>query len=1126
MPYASLHEALAADRYASPFACLLNGVWRFHWAPTPSAAPSGFEQPDFDDAGWVSITVPSCWQLNPQTTPKGQSRYDQPIYTNITYPFDISHLPAVPADDNPTGCYRTTFTVPRPWGSQQAPRQIFLCFEGVDSAFHLWINGQLVGFSKDSRLPAEFNITSFLRPGANLLAAKVYRWSDGSYLEDQDFWRMSGIFRDVYLWSAPLLHVRDFAVHTPLDVHYRDAILHVTATVRNESGSIWTGSRLEAQLYDSNDLPLFATPVIAELTMPNGQEVVVPLAQPVLNPHKWSDEQPYLYTLVLTLKDVAGRTTEIESCRVGFRQVEIKEGVLHLNGQRLLIKGVNRHEFDPDTGHTISEESMHEDLRLMKQFNFNAVRTSHYPNLPRWYELCDQYGIYLLDEANLETHGLWGRLAADPHWERAFVERVARMVERDKNHPSVILWSLGNESGYGSNHDRMAAWLRVHDPTRPLLYNPADEAPLVDIVSPMYPSVERVAQLATQPRLESIRRPIILCEYAHSMGNSTGNLSEYWELAEEFTHVQGGFIWDWADQGIRQVDDRGVEWFAYGGDFGDTPNDGPFCLNGLVGPDRLPHPGVWEVKKVFEPVEVTALDLEHGLFQVQNHYYFCDLSHLTIHWSLAVDGVEQAAGSLPELYTPPNGKAQITIPLDKTSVAGKGERWLTIRFALAAAIRWAPASHEVAWAQFALLQPVTVQKAPATILGERKVQLEQNARALSIQGTDFHLCFNKEVGRITHYTVGEKSFLIAGPAFHFWRAPTDNDESTRSEQWMASRWRELGLDRLETLVDPVASEVTAQGTVRMTVTTHHAGVVDLKQVAVAGWNERLNQLVGLLTLLVTEDDLRMLMTQFNVDFDLLTGNSQADKARAFVDQMDKQEAIYEVVQAVYALVDGPLREKTPDFVMETLRPIAQLPRTGLRAAFIPQDVARFTATATYTIHNDGSIELLCQVTPSGQQPESLPRIGVEMILPAEFDHFTWFGRGPQESYIDRKLGVKMGRYAGPVDEQYTRYSRPQENGNKSDVRWATLTNEQGAGWRVEQIETPLNLSAHHFTSEDLTAAQHLHELKRRAEITLHIDYAQSGLGNASCGPGVLPQYMLPPQPYHFTFRLTPLASGE
>ena len=1154
MPYATRGEALAADRYASRYCKLLNGEWKFHWSPNPASAPASFFRADYNDSRWATTAVPGNWEIQPEATVHGVNRYNSPVYTNITYPFDISNLPAVPVEDNPTGCYRTPFTLPPDWDG----RQIFLTFEGVDSAFHLWINGQEVGYSQDSRVPAEFDITPYVSPnGENTLAVRVYRWSAGSYLEDQDYWRLSGIYRDVYLWSVSTLHLRDFTVRTPLAADYGDAVLEIEAQVHHY-GAGQSAGQLQVQLYDAAGQPQLINPLSVDLSVAAHAETTVTLSQPIANPHKWSDEQPYLYTLVFMLRDLAsGQVVEYESCRVGFRQVEIKGGAVHLNGQRILFKGTNRHEHDPDVGHALHEATMHKDLRLMKQFNLNAVRTSHYPNHPRWYELCDEYGILLIDETNLETHGLWGKLAADPLWEKNFVERVERMVERDKNHPSVIVWSLGNESGYGRNHDSMAVWLRANDPTRPLLYNPAEEAPLVDILSPMYPSVAAVAKLAAKP---GDARPIVMCEYAHSMGNSTGNLQEYWELTERFPRVQGGFIWDWFDEGIRRVTEEGERWFAYGGDFGDQPNDSNFCFNGLLGPDRTPHPGLWEYKKVLEPVRVEVVDLAAGRLRVHNLYRFNDLRHLNIHWSITQADGELRTGTLPPLSTAPGESEEITLLLG--NVSPTGESWLNLHFTLAQPTPWASIGHEVAWAQFRFseaqpalphLQSSNLQFADSgnyqplpnpPLLREGIVDGEtvppptwgrvpsgrgggglvvtDSANTFTISGPSCQLAFDKVTGHLTRYQVAGRDLLLAGPAFNFWRAPTDNDDNTWGDQKMAIRWREVGLNALQERVMAFDTAQPDAQTVVVTVHSQLTGVVDVAKVAAESWQARLTLLRGGLTFGADEERVRFICAHFGLAYDELQGSSHADKVQRFIDELDRQDQIYDLVQLLYAIVSGPLGEGTQDVVKEMLREMAELPREQFKLAAVPKEAASFACIAAYTIGGDGAVEITAQVTPAGSQPPALPRVGFSLTLPASLDTFTWYGRGPHESYVDRKSGARMGRFTGTVDEQYMDYGMPQENGNKSDVRWASLTDHAGQGLRVVALDQPLNVSVHHFTAHDLTVARHTHELTRRDEITLNVDYAQNGLGNASCGPGALPQYLLVPTPIAFRLRLEPV----
>ena len=734
--------------------------------------------------------MPGNWQLQ---------GYDRPIYLNTRYPIDVEAYPRVPHDDNPTGSYRTCFRVPAAW----AGRQVFLVFDGVDSAFHVWVNGHEVGYSQDSRLPAEFNITPYLRAGENLLAVRVYRWSDGTWLEDQDYWRLSGIFRDVYLMATPRVHLRDFALVTDLDAGCRDAVLRVAARVRDYAGPLAAGHRVEAMLYDGDRRPIWEAAVVAEV--PGGEaEAAVELAAPVSRPRKWSAEDPYLYTLLLTLCDAEGQVLEVERCHVGFRKVEVRDGRLWINGVPVRLRGVNRHEHDPERGHAVTVESMEQDIRLMKQCNINAVRTSHYPNDPRWYDLCDRYGLYLIDEANLETHGLFGEPANDPAWEPAFVDRAARMVERDKNHPSVIIWSLGNESGYGPNHDAMAAWIRAHDPTRPIHYEPAFDAPVVDMVSVMYPRLappfaedagggkrKYLTELAEDPKET---RPLLMCEFAHAMGNSPGSLKEYWEVVEAHPRCIGGFVWDWVDQGIRQRTPDGRGWYAYGGDFGEERHDGDFCINGMVWPDRRPHPCLWEYKKVLEPVRVRPLDLAAGLVEIENCYDFSDLSHLALAWALTGDGraLERGTMAVPQLR--PGGRAQVRVPFRPPEPEPGVEYRLELSFVLAHDAPWAGAGHEVAWAQFDL--PFHAPRPTVAVANLPTLQLEEGNSALVLRGAAWALTFDLQHGRIARWEQGSRPLLKAGPRVNLWRAPTDNDLDTSGEERLALRWREAGLDQL------------------------------------------------------------------------------------------------------------------------------------------------------------------------------------------------------------------------------------------------------------------------------------------------------------------------------------------
>jgi beta-galactosidase len=652
IPYAALGKAINGVREESVFYKTLNGNWRFHWVSKPSDRPLEFYRPDYDISEWDEIPVPSNWQMY---------GYGRPIYLNVRYPFK-KNPPLIQHDYNPVGSYRTKFEVPACW----IQRQIFIHFDGVESAFYLWINGQKVGYSQGSRTPAEFNITEYIQDGKNILAVEVFRWSDGSYLECQDFWRLSGIFRGVYLFSTPSIHIRDFEVNCDLDEEYQDAVLNVTARVRNYSAKAVENTKVEVSLLDAANNPVGSEVLLqgSSVYVSPGAESIVKMKASVRNPLKWSAEKPHLYTVLVKLNNEKGEIIETESCKFGFRKVEIKEGQLLLNGAPILIKGVNRHEHDPDTGHAVSLDSMVKDILLMKQFNINTVRTAHYPDDPQWYELCDQYGIYVIDEANIESHGIGYRpentLANKPEWKKAHLDRIISMVERDKNHPSVIIWSMGNEAGDGTTFEAASEWIHRRDPSRPVHYERAGRRPHTDIVCPMYSRIGSIVKYAQEKQ----ERPLIMCEYAHAMGNAVGNLKEYWDAIEEYKHLQGGSIWDWVDQGLRKITDDGKEYWAYGGDFGDDPNDGNFCINGLVFPDRKIPPKLWEVKKVYQSVDVEEEDLTQGKIRIQNKYYFTNLNEFEADWTLYEDGKAKQRGSIEQLDVAPGESKVFTLPIE------------------------------------------------------------------------------------------------------------------------------------------------------------------------------------------------------------------------------------------------------------------------------------------------------------------------------------------------------------------------------------------------------------------------------------------------------------------------------
>lgn len=796
IPYADGEKALAGDRFASEFIQLLNGEWKFHWVSRPSDRPRDFFRPEYDLSGWKDITVPGNWQLQ---------GYGVPIYMNSDYPFPPDP-PRIPHDRNPVGSYRTEFKIPAAWSG----RPVFLHFDGVDSAFYAWVNGVPVGYSQDSRTPAEFNITPQLRPGRNILAVEVYRYSDGSYLECQDFWRLSGIYRNVYLFSTPLVHIRDFELRGDLDGDYRDAVFQVKAWVRNFGEEAARDHSLEVVLYDCEGRRVGGE-ILVKGTNPYiaaGAESLFLLKAGLKDPLTWSAEKPHLYTVILTLRNSRGEVIEIESARFGFRKVEVKDGQLLLNGKPILIKGVNRHEHDPVSGHYVSRRSMIDDILLMKRHNINAVRTCHYPDDPQWYELCDRHGLYLIDEANIESHGMGYKpeitLANRPEWKTAHLDRIVRMVERDKNHPSVIIWSLGNEAGDGTNFEAASEWIHRRDPSRPVHYERAGLRPHTDIYCPMYPSVDQIVAYAEKKP----DRPLIMCEYEHAMGNSCGNFQDYWDAIERYPQLQGGFVWDWVDQGISKTTADGRPYFGYGGDFGDSPTDRNFCCNGLVLPDRAVTPKTIEARKIYQSVGFLPVDLESGKVEIVNKFFFTDLSGFEVLWSMAEDGTEIASGDLGRLDVGPQRTRVLTVPFRKPHPSPGAEYWLRLSVRLREDLPWAEKGHEIAAEQFRL--PFDAL-APAVDLGGlpplRKTETEKE---IVLSGPDFEARFDKSAGILVSYRYEGEELLVKGPEPNFWRAPTDNDFGNGMEKRCAV-WKEAsGRRSLESFTAEPSGEASVR----------------------------------------------------------------------------------------------------------------------------------------------------------------------------------------------------------------------------------------------------------------------------------------------------------------------------
>ena len=940
----------------------LDGDWAFRLSPTADA-PLDFADPGFDDSAWDRLPVPSHWQLH---------GYGAPAYTNVVYPFPVEP-PHVP-DENPTGDHRVTFTVPAEWEGTAA----VLRFEGADSCLRAWLNGEELGWSTGSRLPAEFDVGPLLRPGEeNVLAVRVHQWSAASYLEDQDMWWLSGIFRSVTLLARPAGALDDVFVHADYD--------HTTGA---------------GTLRVDTDVPARVTVPELGVDAAAGETVTLPAVEP------WSAELPRLYDA-----EVASEGERVR-LRIGFRTVVVEDGLLKVNGRPVLLRGVNRHEFDPDSGRTVSEETMRRDVLLMKAHNVNAVRTSHYPPHPRFLDLCDELGLYVIDECDLETHGFFvldwrGNPSDDPRWEPALVDRMRRTVERDKNHASIVMWSLGNESGSGRNLGAMAAWARERDPSRPLHYEHDWSCRDVDVYSRMYANHAEVDAIGRgeedpldDPELDARRRrlPFILCEYAHAMGNGPGGLRDYQALFERYPRCQGGFVWEWIDHGLRQPTPDGGERFAYGGDFGEPLHDGNFVADGLLFPDRTPSPGLLEFKKVVEPVRIEG-DAAAGRVRIANLHDFRDLSHLAFAWTLEEEGTEVAWGPLDVGPTAAGEATEVALPeLPATS----REAWLTVRATLAEDAPWAPAGHEVAWGQ---VQVGPGQEAAAG--GDHDAVPDAGASGRTAAGDTVSLGsarFDARTGVLR--ALGDLE--LEGPRLDIWRAPTDNDGGMHGDEQLEAAWRRLGLHRARHRV--IALDA---GRELVAVRT---------RVGMGAWDG------GLLT------------------------------------------------------------------------------------------------TYTWSPAGDGVL-LRVDVEPEGEWTVPLPRLGLRLSVPAALERVEWFGRGPGEAYPDTRLAARVGRFAASVDELQTPYVRPQENGARTEVRWATLTDASGAGLRVEG-RPHLELTARRWTTEDLDAATHTPELVPRDRVWVNLDHAEQGIGSASCGPGVLPQHDLEAVPTTFALRLSPVSRSR
>lgn len=848
--YENEEQAALCSRNASRFVLLLDGEWKFRLFSSPCDVPKEFSDESYDASGWGEITVPGNWEMQ---------GHGCPIYTNVKYPFpmdnpDSPHIldlgekhhkepktathkdlnpPYIPSD-NPTGCYARDFILPDNFDG----RQIFLNFDAVESCFYLWINGVRIGYSQDSKLSAEFNITPYVRKGSNRIAVQVMRWCDGSYLEDQDYWHISGIQRSVKVYSKPNIHIRDFKVVSALDDDYTNGRLVAYCYVNKENG--YGDYRIQARLLDGEGRDVIApmtediwteTPMYLR-SNPVPEAGAALFTADIPNPVKWNAENPYLYTILFTLIAPDGGKTDFESCRTGFRRVEIsREGVILLNGKRLVVRGVDRHEHHPETGRAISEQRMREEILTMKRLNFNAVRTSHYPNDPKWYDLCDELGIYLVDETNLETHGIQGLLSKDPDWAPAYLERAVRMVMRDKNHPSILFWSLGNESSVGANHAAMAGWIRFYDPTRLVQYESGDPSSLVsDVRVPMYPSMAWVDKVMSDP---GDTRPMVMCEYAYAKSNSNGNFNEFWEYVDKYPRFQGGFVWDWADKAITKYTSDGRKYWAYGGDFNEPVTDPvlDMCLNGVVLPDLTPKPGAYEIKNIQAPVRVQAADIRNGRIRIQNKYPDSGLEHCCLEWELIENGKTVQHGKIDSIPAEAGQSAEITLPIRMDEAKSGAEYFVNVKVKLKKTLFWAEKGHELCHEQFALERP-GANNGRWSVLSQPagSIHLRESDSSWQVKGDHFELTIGKKDGLFTDFIVDGCRLMEFGTRENYFRAPTGIDEGQGDPNSYAYEWRKAGLDRLERKVLSCRasmagdSRVLVESAAVMTVDGEEAGI--------------------------------------------------------------------------------------------------------------------------------------------------------------------------------------------------------------------------------------------------------------------------------------------------------------
>lgn len=955
----------------------LNGKWKFYYVGAIKDVPKSFFDKSYDVAGWDTIDVPSHWQLQ---------GYGKPVYTNIQYPFQ-ANPPYVP-EENPTGCYRRNFVCTR---EGITDRMVYLVFEGVDAAFYVWINGRKVGYSQGSRNLAEFDITDYVIPGENIIAVQVLQWCDGSYIEDQDMWWLSGIFRDVYLYTKPTCHIYDIKIDTEISDDYGKANTEISVIIRNKKTAMENGGMIRVEIADENGKSIDER--LISLSFSQNEFMKYKVEAVVNNPFLWSAETPYLYMLRVSF--ISGKGIELEKVQqtFGIRKIEIKTGMFYINGKSVKLKGVNRHEFMPEYGRAITKESMLQDIVLLKKNNFNAVRNSHYPNQMYWYELCDQYGIYVVDEADLESHGMQDRLTKDPIWKNTYVDRAVRMYELHKNHPCIVIWSLGNESGYGENIDAMAEYLKERDPKRPISYYHAQSEKIVDIVGMHYPSISQVVDMLS---MEKSNRPIWLEEYGMAMGNSCGNMEEYWQLIENEPRLIGAFVWEWIDQCLI-CEKNGKKVYAYGGDFGDQPNDGDYCQDGLLFPDRREKASLWNLKKVIQPVKFEWIKPDK--IRVKNGYSFTDLKEYYVEFQWQENGKITGNVRMEMKSVLPGDSTILQIPKYDTE-KNHAEIILTVSLKLKKEKIWADEGFEVAWEQFVLKDEVKSE-------GEEvrgHVKVVEVFDKYYVKGKNFEYEFDKESGKIVNLRWKNEKIWIDGPEIQLTRAMTNNDIIYKKQ------WSRIMVDAFET-------------------------------------------------------------------------------------------------QVIYTKLDR----------------IKGNPAIISKKIIFCNEKQFFCSDENYIFHSNGMIELQHTLTPSDMVP-ILPRVGICFKMDCTNNKVNWYGRGPFETYPDRKMGAKIGVYSGSIEEQYVPYIVPQECGNKTETRWMQVYGDDvGICWKGNCL---LNMGVLPYSTKQLQDALHNYELIRNDHIYVYIDYRMAGLGNGSLRAETLQQYRVYPEKIEEQIQILPFLNVE